>query len=429
MQTYSIAYLRIGNGAIDTRGLGMKKRVVITGMSIVSSIGNGVEAFWQAAANGQCGIDRIQAYDPSNYTTQIAAEIKNLSLDHLPEFNKPKRYPRVAQYALYCAHDAIQNAGLTPAELHKAATYIGTSLGGAPELELAYKAFYTESWKKIPALTVIRGMPNSVANHVAIAFGLGGPNSTISNACVSSAEAIGNAYQQISNGRLSLALCGGTESLVWETIMAAWCKLRVMSTQNETPQQASRPFDKYRDGMIMADGAGLLILEDLEHAQARGAKIYAEIIGYGASCDAYHVTAPSSEGQVRAIHTALDDARLAPSDVQYINAHGTGTLLNDLTETQTIKTVFGERAYEIPITAQKAMTGHAIGAAGAMEIIATVLSLNHDVLLPTINLNNPDPECNLDYIPNIARKKRIDIAVSNHFAFGGANAALILRRF
>ena len=202
-----------------------------------------------------------------------------------------------------------------------------------------------------------------------------------------------------------------------------------MSTQNETPQQASRPFDKYRDGMIMADGAGLLILEDLEHAQARGAKIYAEIIGYGASCDAYHVTAPSSEGQVRAIHTALDDARLAPSDVQYINAHGTGTLLNDLTETQTIKTVFGERAYEIPISAQKAMTGHAIGAAGAMEIIATVLSLNHDVLLPTINLNNPDPECNLDYIPNIARKKRIDIAVSNHFAFGGANAALILRRF
>ena len=407
----------------------MKKRVVITGMGIASSIGNGLHNFWQAASHGQCGIDRIQSYDPSVYTTQIAAEIKNLSLDHLPEFNKPKRYPRVAQYALYCAHDAIQNAGLTAAELKHAATYIGTSLGGSPELESAYKTFYTESWRKIPALTVIRGMPNSVANHIAIAFGLGGPNSTISNACVSSAEAIGNAYQQISSGKLSVALCGGTESLVWETIMAAWCKLRVMSTQNETPQLASRPFDKYRDGMVMADGAGLLILEDLEHAQARGAKIYAEIIGYGASCDAYHVTAPSSEGQVRAINAALDDARLTAGDVQYINAHGTGTLLNDLTETQTIKAVFGNRAYEIPITAQKAMTGHAIGAAGAMEIIATTLSMNNDVLLPTINLNNADPECDLDYIPNTARPKSIDIALSNHFAFGGANAALVLKRF
>ena len=202
----------------------MKKRVVITGMGIASSIGNGLHNFWQAASHGQCGIDRIQSYDPSVYTTQIAAEIKNLSLDHLPEFNKPKRYPRVAQYALYCAHDAIQNAGLTAAELKHAATYIGTSLGGSPELESAYKTFYTESWRKIPALTVIRGMPNSVANHIAIAFGLGGPNSTISNACVSSAEAIGNAYQQISSGKLSVALCGGTESLVWETIMAAWCK-------------------------------------------------------------------------------------------------------------------------------------------------------------------------------------------------------------
>ena len=198
---------------------------------------------------------------------------------------------------------------------------------------------------------------------------------------------------------------------------------------NETPQLASRPFDKYRDGMVMADGAGLLILEDLEHAQARGAKIYAEIIGYGASCDAYHVTAPSSEGQVRAINAALDDARLTAGDVQYINAHGTGTLLNDLTETQTIKAVFGNRAYEIPITAQKAMTGHAIGAAGAMEIIATTLSMNNDVLLPTINLNNADPECDLDYIPNTARPKSIDIALSNHFAFGGANAALVLKRF
>ena len=407
----------------------MKKRVVITGMDITSSIGSGLEAFWNAAISGACGIKRIQAYDPSPYPTQIAGEITDLCLAHLPEFDKRKRYPRVAQYALYCAHHAIERSGLTPDELSTAGTYIGTSLGGTPELESAYEFFYSGHWRKVPALSVIRGMPNSVANHIAIAFGLGGPNSTVSNACVSSAEAIGNAYQQITQGKLAVAICGGTESLVWETIMTAWCKLRVMSTQNENPAGASRPFDVHRDGMVMADGAGILILEDLQHAQARGATIYAEIIGFGASCDAYHVTAPTSKGQTRAINAALDDARLATGDVQYINAHGTGTQLNDLTETETIKAVFGDRAYDIPITAQKAMTGHAIGAAGAMEIIATVLSLQHGILLPTINLHNPDPQCDLDYIPNHARKKSIDIALSNHFAFGGANAALVLKRF
>lgn len=406
----------------------MKKRVVITGMEIVSSIGNGLEAFWQAATRGQCGIRRISYYDPAPYPTQIAGEIKNLSFDHIPEFGKNKRYPKAAQYALYSAHHAIERSGLTAAELAQAGTYIGTSLGGTPELESAYQSFYTESWKKIPALSVIRGMPNSVANHVAIAFGLGGPNSTISNACVSSAEAIGNAYQQIAQGRLTVALCGGTESLVWESIMAAWCKLRVMSTQNENPELACRPFDQQRNGMVMADGCGILILEELQHARARGAQIYAEIIGFGASCDAYHVTAPEQKGQIRAIQAALDDARLAIGDIQYINAHGTGTALNDATETRTIKAVFGERAYEIPITAQKAMTGHAIGAAGAMEIIATTLSLRNDLLLPTINLHNPDPDCDLDYVANHCRQKPIDIALSQHFAFGGANAALILRR-
>lgn len=407
----------------------MKKRVVITGMEIASSIGTGLETFWSNAVKGFSGIKKIQAYDPSPYTTQIAGEIKDLNLEHFPEFNKKNRYPRVTQYALYCSHHAINRAGLTSEQLMKAGTYIGTSLGGYPEQELAYKAFFNESWKKMPPLSVVKAMPNSVANHVAIAFGLGGPNSTISNACVSSAEAIGMAYQQIASGRLSTALCGGTESLLWESLMAAWCKLRVMSTCNETPSLACRPFDSDRDGMVMADGAGILVLEDLEQAKARGATVYAEIIGYGASCDAYHITAPQSEGQCRAIRAALDDARMSSGDVHYINAHGTGTLLNDSTETQTIKSVFGEKAYDIPITAQKSMTGHAIGAAGAMEIVATTLSLQNDLLLPTINLHNPDPLCDLDYVPNTAREKKIDIALSNHFAFGGANAALVLRKF
>jgi 3-oxoacyl-[acyl-carrier-protein] synthase II len=407
----------------------MKKRVVITGMEITSSIGCGLEAFWQAAIKGQCGIQRIKAYDPSPYPTQIAGEISDLNLDHLPEFNRPKRYPRVAQYALFCAHSAIQSAGLTPEELSAAATYIGTSMGGTPELESAYQYFFDDNWKKIPALSIIRGMPNSIANHIAIAFGLGGPNSTISNACISSAEAIGTAYQQIVYGQTAVAICGGTESLLWASIMSGWCKLRVMSTQNEAPEKSCRPFDLHRDGMVMADGAGILVLEDLEHAKARGAKILGEIIGFGASCDAHHITAPSSAGQVRAIQAALADARVSPNDIQYINAHGTGTSLNDVTETETIKAVFEEKAYDIPVTAQKAMTGHAIGAAGVMEIIASTLSMQHGVLLPTINLDNPDPSCDLDYVPNQARHKNIDLVLSNHFAFGGANAALILQRY
>ena len=407
----------------------MKKRVVITGMEITSSIGSGLEQFWQAAVKGESGIQRIQSYDPSPYSTQIAGEILNLNLDHLPEFNKPKRYPRVAQFALFCAHSAITSAGLSRDELSTAATYIGTSMGGTPELESAYRLFFNQEWKKIPALSIIRGMPNSVANYIAIAFGCGGHNSTLSNACVSSAEAIGNAYQQIAQGNIAVAVCGGTESLIWESIMSGWCKLRVMSTKNETPVQACCPFDLHRDGMVMADGAGILILEDLDHAKARGAEILAEIVGFGASCDASHITAPSSSGQVRAIHAALADARVSPNDIQYINAHGTGTPLNDVTETETIKAVFEERAYEIPITAQKAMTGHAIGAAGVMEIIASTLSLRRGILLPTINLHHPDPACDLDYIPNQAREKQVDIVLSNHFAFGGANAALILQRY
>lgn len=407
----------------------MKKRVVITGMEISSSIGCGLETFWQAAIKGECGIQRITAYDPSPYPTQIAGEILDLNLDHLPEFNRPKRYPRVAQYALFCAHSAIQRAGLTHAELSAAATYIGTSMGGTPELESAYAYFFDDNWKKIPALSIIRGMPNSIANHIAIAFGLGGANSTISNACISSAEAIGTAYQQIVYGQVSVAICGGTESLLWPSIMSGWCKLRVMSTQNEAPEKSCRPFDLHRDGMVMADGAGILVLEDLEHAKARGANILGEIIGFGASCDASHITAPSSAGQVRAIQAALSDARVSPNDIQYINAHGTGTLLNDQTETETIKAIFSESAYDIPITAQKAMTGHAIGAAGVMEIIASTLSLQHHILLPTINLETLDPACDLDYVPNQARHQSIDLVLSNHFAFGGANAALILQRY
>jgi 3-oxoacyl-[acyl-carrier-protein] synthase II len=414
---------------IRTKGSLMKKRVVITGMEIISSIGTGISKFWEAASQGQCGIKRIHGYDPSHYPTQIAGEVTDFSLEHLPELSKNKRYPRVAQFALYCASNAIAQSGLTELELGKAGAYLGTGMGGYPESEASYRMFFANNWKKMQPLTVIRGMSNSIANFIAIAFGVGGPNSTISNACVSSADSIGTAYQQISQGIISTAICGGTEAPLWETMMSAWCKLKVMSTNNENPNKACRPFDLNREGMVMAEGAGILIMEELSQAQARGAPIFAEIIGFGASCDAFHITAPSSEGQQRALQTALDDAKLSPRDIQYIKAHGTGTALNDATETQTIKSLFGDRAYEIPITAQKSMLGHSIGASGVMEVISSCLSLEHNLLLPTINLDTPDPDCDLDYVPHQARQKNIDIILSNHFAFGGANAALILRRF
>ncbi len=409
----------------------MTKRVVITGMEVTTAIGTGLENFWSAALAGTSGVRRISAYDASPYSTQIAGEVLNFPVDEYPEYKKTSRYPRTSQFALFCARKLIEKSGFSikSPELLSMGTFMGTGQGGAPEIEDAYESFYNGSWKKIPVLTVIRAMSNSPANNVAIELGLGGQNVTFSNACNSSAEAIAYAFNQIRNGRLPIALTGGTEAMIFETTMAAWCRLRVMSTSNETPEKASRPFDKTRDGMIMAEGAGLLMLEELEHAKARGATIYGEIIGTASACDASHITAPSVEGQARAIHLALQDAGVDPQQIDYISAHGTGTILNDLTETQTIKKVFGNKAGDIPISSLKSMTGHTIGAAGALEIIATTLSLQEGRLHPTINLNNFDPDCDLDYIPNQARELSIETALSNHFAFGGANTALILRRY
>jgi 3-oxoacyl-[acyl-carrier-protein] synthase II len=406
----------------------MRRRVVITGMDIISSLGNGLDAFWHKAVRGYSGIKKITSYDPASYTTQIAGEVDLSQIINPANNTSSKRYPRAAQYALHCANNAMTSAGLDNTDKQQMGTFIGTSLGGMPEQEQAYQVFFEHGWRKIPALTVLKGMPNSIANHIAISHGLGGMNHTFSNACVSSADAIGHAFENIRSGRINIALCGGTESLIWPSLMAAWCKLRVLSTDNDTPEQACRPFDATRSGMVMADGAAFLVLENYDSAKARGAPILAEITGFGSSCDAHHVTAPDSNGQVRAVEMALKDAGLSYKDIDYINAHGTGTSLNDLTETQTIKYVFKERSYDLPITAQKSMTGHAIGAAGAMEIVASVLCLQHNTLLPTINLNNPDPQCDLDYVANSARPKKINTILSHHFAFGGANDAIILQR-
>lgn len=409
----------------------MTKRVVITGMEVTTAIGTGLDKFWNAALAGVSGTRRIFNYDPTAYPTQIAGQVTDFPLEEYPEYKKSSRYPRTSQFILYCARKVMEKSGISTKspELLTVGTFLGTGQGGTPEIEDAYTAYYTYGWKKVPVLTVTRAMSNSAANNVAIELGLGGPNITISNACNSSAEAIVLACDQIRTGKLSMALAGGTEAMIFEPTMAAWCRLRVMSTCNEAPEKASKPFDKMRDGMIMAEGAGILILEELEHAKARGAHIYAEIIGCGSSCDAHHITAPSVEGQARAIQLALNNAQVEPEEIDYISAHGTGTYLNDFIETQTIKKVFGERAKHIPISSLKSMIGHTIGAAGVIEIAATALSLQEGKLHPTINLETPDPECDLDYIPNQMRQVAIETALSNHFAFGGANTALILRRY
>lgn len=418
-------------GLKSEREVTMTKRVVITGMEVTTPIGTGLEKFWSAALSGANGVRRISTYDPSPYPTQIAGQITDFPFDDYPEYNKSSRYPRTSQFLLYCARNIMKKTGLSlkSPELLSVGTFIGSGQGGTPEIEDAYALYYAGNWKRVPVLTIIRAMSNSAANYVAIELGLGGPNVTIANACNSSAEAIAQAFTQIRQGRLPMALAGGTEAMVFEPTMAAWCRLRVMSTYNEIPEKASRPFDKSRDGMIMAEGAGLLMLEELTHAQARGATIYGEIIGTASTSDMSHITAPSVEGQARAINLALQDAGIDPDHIDYISAHGTGTVLNDLTETKTIKTVFGSRAGDIPISSLKSMTGHTIGAAGALEIVATALSLRDGRLHPTINLNTPDPECDLDYIPHTARVLPIETALSNHFAFGGANTALILRRY
>lgn len=404
----------------------MKQRVVITAMDVVSPLGCGLDVFWRGLTAGKSAISNITSYDASPYPTQIGGEVRELNLEDYPHLQKPQRYSKAAQMALYSAKKAIQKSGLTTAELVTGGTFIGTGLGGSPQSESAYQFFYQEKWRKIPALTITRGMPNSIANMIAIECGLRGKNLTISNACNSSAEAIGQAFEQIQWGKLPLAICGGSESMLWESIMAAWCKLRVMSTQNETPQTACRPFDQQRDGMVMSEGAAILILESYDHAIARGATPIAEITGFASSCDAFHITAPQVEGQAAAIQAALDDAKTSPQDIQYINAHGTSTKLNDITETQAVKKVFLEHAYNIPISSIKSMIGHTIGAAGALEIAATALTLTKNIIPPTINLENPDPECDLDYVPHTARHQTVDVALSQHFAFGGANCALVL---
>jgi 3-oxoacyl-[acyl-carrier-protein] synthase II len=410
----------------------MERRVVVTGIGCVSPLGIGVDETWKGIVEGRSGITQITKFDASNLPSQIAGEVKNFKpQDFMPE-KLVSRVDTFIQYAIASARMALEDAKLVNTELgERAGVIIGVGMGGVGLVEHYTRIFDERGYKRVTPFFIPMIIPNMAAGQVAILFGVKGPNLAVCTACAAGNHAIGEAYRMIKNGLIDIAICGGTESLITPLAVAGFAVMKALSTRNDEPEKASRPFDAKRDGFVIAEGSGILVLEELTHAQKRGTKIYAELIGYGATCDAYHMTAPSpdGEGAANCMKLALEDANIAPNEVDYINAHGTSTPLNDVVETIAIKKVFGEHAYKLMVSSTKSMTGHLLGGAGGLEAVITVKALETGIVPPTINLEEPDPECDLDYVPNQARRVNIKVAMSNAFGFGGTNACLVFRKW
>jgi 3-oxoacyl-[acyl-carrier-protein] synthase II len=410
----------------------MERRVVVTGIGCVSPIGIGVEETWKGIVEGRSGITRITKFDASNLPSQIAGEVKNFKpQDFMPE-KLVSRVDTFIQYAIASARMALEDANLVDVELgERAGVIIGVGMGGVGQVEHYTRILDERGYKRVTPFFIPMIIPNMAAGQVAILFGAKGPNLAVCTACAAGNHAIGEAYRMIKNGLIDIAICGGTESLITPLTVAGFSVMKALSTRNDEPEKASRPFDAKRDGFVIAEGSGILVLEELTQAQKRGAKVYAELIGYGATCDAYHMTAPSpdGEGAETCMKLALEDANIAPNEVDYINAHGTSTPLNDVAETKAIKKVFGEHAYKLMVSSTKSMTGHLLGGAGGLEAVITVKALETGIAPPTINLEEPDPECDLDYVPNQARRANIKVAMSNAFGFGGTNACLVFKKW
>jgi 3-oxoacyl-[acyl-carrier-protein] synthase II len=398
-------------------------------MGVISPLGVGVDAFWEGLVHGRSGIRRITRFDPSPYPSQIAGEVPNFdAAAHLPR-RDIVRTDVFIQYALIAAQAALAESGVKiDGQNDRVGVSIGTGMGGVPLLLSSWDTLQREGMAGVSAYALPGSLPNMAAGWVSMRTGARGPLFSPTTACAASSQAVGDAFRTIQRGEADVMLAGGTDALIHPLVIAGFSSIRALSTRNEAPTAASRPFDAGRDGFVLAEGAGLVILEAFDAAQARGARMYAEVLGYGLSADANHPTASSSEGPARAMRLALADAKLAPGAVDYINAHGTSTQLNDQHETHAIKAVFGDHAHRIPVSSIKSMTGHLVGAAGGVEAVATVLALHHGVLPPTINYTTPDPACDLDYVPNQARRVPIRVAMSNSFAFGGTNAILVLGR-
>lgn len=411
----------------------MNRRIVITGVGLITPVGIGKDAVWQALINGKSGIGPITRFDPEVITAKIAGEVKDFDPTLYIDKKEAKRMDRFTQFALAAAKMAIEdsNIDLMKEDLTKIGTCVGTGIGGVETLHDQYKTLFDKGANRVSPFFVPMMIANMAAGQVSITFGLKGPNSSVVTACASGTNAIGDAFKVIARGDADLMIAGGTEAAVSPIAVAGFCSMKALSTRNDDPTKASRPFDKDRDGFVLGEGAGIVVLEELEHALARGATIYAEVLGYGSNADAYHITAPAPEGEQAAacMQLALDDAKISPAEVDYINAHGTSTPMNDLNETLAIKKVFGDHAKKVAISSTKSMTGHLLGAAGAVETIVAALTITNSIIPPTINYTTPDDNLDLDYVPNVARQANVDVAISNSFGFGGHNATLLLKKY
>ena len=410
------------------------RRVVITGMGIVSPLGHDLDTFWNRLLAGQCGIDRITAFDASQHDSRIAAEVRDF--DPVPAFPSAKevrRTDRFAQFGVYAGYTALKDSGLDLERLNRdeAGVLIGSGIGGLATLEAQHKILLERGPGRLSPFLIPMLILNMASGLFSMYYRLRGPNLATCSACATSSHAIGEAWRTIKMGDATVMFAGGSEATIVPMGIGGFCAMRALSTRNDEPQRSSRPFDLERDGFVMGEGAGVVVLEELEHARARGARIYCEMTGYGNTADASHMTAPAPEGEgaVRCMRMALRSAGLGPDQVSYINAHGTSTLQGDICETQAIKTVFGDHARVLAVSSTKGATGHMLGAAGAVELAVCAKAIQSGVVPPTINYEHPDPECDLEYVPNTAREMPVRVAVSNSFGFGGHNASLIVRSF
>lgn len=411
----------------------MKRRVVVTGVGLVTPCGIGIDNAWGNILSGQSGIGPLTRFDIDRFDTKFAGEIKEFNPEDYIQPKEVKKMDLFIQYAVAAAQIAVKDAGLDMGreDSERVGVVVGTGLGGLPTIEKYHSVFLERGPGRITPFFIPMLIANEAPGHIAIQHGLKGPNLSIVTACATGAHSIGDACRIIQYGDADVMVAGGSEANLTPLTVGGFNAMKALSTRNDDPQRASRPFERDRDGFVVAEGSGIVILEELEHAKKRGAKIYAELAGYGYNGDAYHITAPCPDGDgfIRCIRMALKDAQLSPDDVDYINAHGTSTKLNDYIETLAIKVVFQEKAYRIPVSSTKSMTGHLLGAAGAIEAVFSVLAIRDQVCPPTINYENPDPECDLDYVPNTARNHTINVVMSNAFGFGGTNSVLVFRRF
>jgi 3-oxoacyl-[acyl-carrier-protein] synthase II len=410
----------------------MKRRVVVTGVGAVTPLGCNVETTWNNIKNGVSGVGPLTRVNADEYPAKVAAEIRDFNVEDFIDKKDARKMDRFTHYAVAASLMAVKDADLTITEENapRVGVWIGSGIGGMETFENQFETFINRGYRRVSPFFVPMMIPDMATGQVSITLGARGFNSCTVTACATGTNSIGDAFKVIQRGDADVMVTGGAEAPITRMSLAGFCANTALST-NQDPSKASRPFDKNRDGFVMGEGAGIVILEELEHAQARGAKIYAEIVGYGATGDAYHITAPAPEGEggARAMKMALEDGNLKAEDIDYINAHGTSTEYNDKYETFAIKTVFGEHAYKLAVSSTKSMTGHLLGAAGGVEAIFTVLALHENILPPTINLETPDPECDLDYVPNEARQRVIKAAISNSLGFGGHNATIAFKKY